>query len=233
MPGQINRAQLVEKECTVQPLSNAPILGEEPGLCLVESVVKVAQNHRIPVVIVNTTGRDYTLPARSVIGIAEMIEDPEACIATVEDFLKSEKETAESEKSESASDDVPETQKTDLSHMSEAQRQKILELLEKNADLFAKSDCDLGRTHLVTAHVDTGDHPPIKQNPYRLPFSQRKLVEEHVEKMQKAGIIRPCQSPWASPIVIVPKKDGSKRFCVDYRALNKVTVAEQSPIAED
>ena len=88
MPGQINRAQLVEKECTVQPLSNAPILGEEPGLCLVESVVKVAQNHRIPVVIVNTTGRDYTLPARSVIGIAEVIEDPEACIAAVEDFFE-------------------------------------------------------------------------------------------------------------------------------------------------
>ena len=51
--GQINRVQLIDQECIVQPLSNAPILGEEPGLCLVGSVGKVSQNHRIPVVVVN------------------------------------------------------------------------------------------------------------------------------------------------------------------------------------
>ena len=230
IPGQINRAQLIDQECIVQPLSNAPILGEEPGLCLVESVVKVSQNHRIPVVVVNTTGRDYTLPSRSVIGLAEVIEDPEACIATVEEFIKSEKAKSESHLSKSAPDDMPETQKADLSHVSEAQRQKIVELLEKNADLFAKSDADLGKTHLVTAHIETGDAPPIKQSPYCLPFSQRKLVEEHIQKMLDAGIIQPSQSPWAAPIVIVGKKDGTKRFCVDYRALNKVTVKNSHPL---
>ena len=230
MSGQINRAQLIDQECIVQPLSNAPILGEEPGLCLVESVVKVGQNHSFPVVIVNTTGRDYTLPARSVIGLAEVIKDPEACIATVEEFMESENAKSEGQLFANVSDDVPETQKADLSHVSEAQRQKITELLEKNADLFAKNDSELGRTHLVTAHIDTGDHPPIKQNPYRLPFLQRKLVEEHVDKMLKDGIIEPSQSPWASPIVIVDKKDGTKRFCVDYRALNKVTVKNSHPL---
>ena len=231
--GQVNRAQLVDQECIVQPLSNAPILGEEPGLCLVESVGKVNQNHRIPVVIVNTTGRDYTFPARSVVGLAEVIDDPDACIATVEEFVESENVKAgpTNQTTESSNpEDVPETQKADLSHIPEAQRQKILELLEKNVDLFAKSDSDLGRTHLVTAHIDTGDHPPIKQNPYRLPFSQRRLVEEHVEKMLKDGIIQPSESPWASPIVIVDKKDGSKRFCIDYRALNKVTVKNSHPL---
>ena len=232
IPGQINRKQLIEQECTVQPLSNAPILGEEPGLCVVESVGKVHQNRRIPVCIVNATGRDYTIPAYSVIGLAEVIEDPEASVSTVEEYIKSEstKEAMEEEVSENSADDIPETKKAKLSHVPEAQRQKIVDLLEKNADLFAKNDCELGKTHLVTCKIDTGDHPPIKQNPYRLPYSQRQLVEEHVQKMLEAGVIEPSQSPWASPIVIVDKKDGSKRFCVDYRALNKVAVQNSHPL---
>ena len=90
--------------------------------------------------------------------------------------------------------------------------------------MFAKNDCELRKTHLVTCKIDKGDHPPIKQNPYSLPYSQRQLVKEHVQKMLEAGVIEPSQSPWASPIVIVDKKDGSKRFCVDYRALNEAAV---------
>ena len=53
----------------------------------------------------------------------------------------------------------------------------------------------------VKTKIDAGDHPPIKQNPYRLPYSQRDLVREHVEEMLKAGVIEPSQSPRASPIV--------------------------------
>ena len=234
IPGQINRAQLIEQDCIVQPLSNAPVLGEEPGLCVVESVGKVAQNRKIPVVIVNTTGRDYTLPARSVIGLAEVISDPEARIATVEEFIKSEEEKSEGQMSGDAAavaaDTVQENKKANLSHVSESQRQKIQDVLDRNADLFAKNDCDLGQTHLVKAKIDTGDHPPIQQKPYRLPFSQRQLVEQHIQDMLKAGVIEPSQSPWASPIVIVDKKDGSKRFCVDYRAVNKVLKKNSYPL---
>jgi len=218
---QINRAQLIDQECTVQPLNNVPILGEEPGLCLVSSLGRVNKNRQIPVVIANTSGRDFTLPARSVIGLAEVLEDPEACVSSVNESAVSETEIA---------DVIPETQKAKLSHMSEIQRQKLKELLDRNEDLFAKNDCDLGRTDLVKVKIDTGTHPPIKRNPYRLPFSQRKLVEDHIENMLKAGIIEPSQSPWSSPIVIVDKKDGEKRFCVDLRALNKVAVKNSYPL---
>ena len=102
--------------------------------------------------------------------------------------------------------------------------------MAQNEDLFAKSDLDLGCTDLVKATIETGDHPPIKQRPYRLPFSQRKLVEEHIQKMLQAGIISPSRSPWSSPIVIVDKKDGQKRFCVDLRALNKIVVKNSYPL---
>ena len=60
---RINRAQFIDQECLVLPLNNAPILGEEPGLNLVCSVGRVSENRQIPVVVLNTTGRDYTLPA--------------------------------------------------------------------------------------------------------------------------------------------------------------------------
>ena len=114
--------------------------------------------------------------------------------------------------------------------MSESQREKLQEMLDRNNDLFAKDDCDLGQTDLVKAKIDPGDHAPIKQQPYWLPFSQRKLVQEHIENMLKAGIIEPSQSPWASPIVLVDKKDGSKRFCVDLRALNRVVKKNSYPL---
>jgi len=220
IPAKVNREQLIDQDCLVQPLNNVPILGDEPGLCLVSSVSKVNEARQVAVVIVNSTGRDYTLPARSVIGIAEVLEDGESCISTVNETCQKLSEP----------DDIPESQKVDLSHVSESQRQKLVELLDRNTDLFAKSDCDLGHTHLVKAKIDTGNHSPIKQRPYRLPFSQRELVQEHIDKMLKAGIISPSQSPWASPIVMVDKKDGSKRFCVDLRALNRITKNNSHPL---
>ena len=216
----INREQLVEQECVVQPLSNVPIFSEEPGLCVVSSLGKVNKNRQIPVIIANTTGRDYTLPARSVIALAEVLDDPEGCISSASEYAESKREREE----------TPESKKANLSHVPETQRQKLQEMLDRNTDLFAKNDCDLGQTDLVKARIDTGNHPPIKQSPYRLPFCQRKLVQEHVDKMLEAGVIEPSRSPWSSPIVIVDKKDGTKRFCVDLRALNKVVVKNSYPL---
>ena len=221
IPAKINRAQLIDQECLVEPLNNVPIIGDEPGLCLVSSLGHVNKNGQIPVVIVNTTGRDYTIPARSVIGLAEVLMDSENCVSSVSEHVESKPEFT---------DMVPESKKANLSHISETQRQKIQDLLDRNADLFAKNDCDLGETHLVKAKLEKGDAAPIKQNPYRLPFSQRKLVENHVQDMLKAGVIKPSQSPWASPIVVVDKKDGTKRFCVDYRAVNKILKKNSYPL---
>ena len=222
IPAKVNRAPLIEQECLIQPLNNMPIFRDEPGLSLVSSVGKVTENRQIPVVIVNATGRDYTLPAYSVIGLAEVLDETEKCISSVS-------ETADSDDFEDVQT-TPETKKENLSHVSAYQRQQLRDMLDRNADLFAESDCDLGCTDRVKAKIDTGDHNPIKQNPYRLPFSQRQLVQEHIDKMLQAGVISPSQSPWASPIVIVDKKDGSKRFCVDLRGLNRITKKNSHPL---
>ena len=78
--------------------------------------------------------------------------------------------------------------------------------------------------------IDTGDAPPRKQPPRRMPFLVREEVARQLETMQQNGVIQPSNSPWSSPVVMVRKKDGSHRFCVDYRALNSVTKTDTFPL---
>ena len=115
-------------------------------------------------------------------------------------------------------------------NLSLSQRDKAATLLVKVQDVFSRDKSDLGRTHLVTHHINTGDSPPIKQAPRRLPLSKRAEAEAEVDKMLQKGIIKPSNSPWSSPTVLVRKKDGSIRFCIDYRKLNHVTVKDSYPL---
>ena len=71
--------------------------------------------------------------------------------------------------------------------------------------------------------IDTGDHPPIAKKPYSLALKHYDWVKEEIDKLLEAGVIRESHSSWSAPIVVVPKGDGGKRLCVDYRALNKIT----------
>lgn len=81
----------------------------------------------------------------------------------------------------------------------------------------------LGKTHLAEHHIDTGDHSPIRQRCYRLSPEKQKALKNEVDEMLKLDVIEPCESPWLSPVIITPKKDGTWRFCVDSRKLNSIT----------
>ena len=95
---------------------------------------------------------------------------------------------------------------------------------------FAIKSDDLGRTSIIKHHIDTGDSSPINQRPYRAPQVTRKLIEDQLQSMIEQGICVPSQSPWSSPVVMVKKKDGTMRFCVDYRKLNEVTKKDSYPL---
>lgn len=95
---------------------------------------------------------------------------------------------------------------------------------------FANDTCPFGRVHDHVHSIDTGDARPLYQAPRRESPSARATVREEVQKMLQAGAIRPSKSPWASPITLVPKKDGTTRFCIDFRRLNDVTVKDRHPL---
>ena len=114
--------------------------------------------------------------------------------------------------------------------LSQNQQLDLAELLSEFADVFSASPTDLGRTDLVQHEINTGNAAPIRQGARRLPIHLKREAEEHVQDMLKRDIIEPSNSPWASPVVLVKKKDGSTRFCVDYRALNDVTIKNSWPL---
>ena len=112
-----------------------------------------------------------------------------------------------------------------------------MELLKKNEDLFAPTDAEIGRTEILEFTIDTGDHQPIRQRPYPADDEKRQTIEEHLESMLEAGVIEKSNSPWASPVLLVPKPKELKitgkpalRFCVDYRKLNDVTTKNTYPL---
>ena len=96
-------------------------------------------------------------------------------------------------------------------------------LLDEYHDVFAKDKYDIGRTHLIEHHIETGDEPPVRQKPRRLCHSHHEEVQAQVLKQAKAGIIKPSEGNYASNVILVKKKDNTWRMCVDYRELNSKT----------
>jgi hypothetical protein len=115
-------------------------------------------------------------------------------------------------------------------NLSEEERSAVFELLSKYLRCFPSADGELGFTNMAEHFIDTGDAQPISCVPYRVSAMERKIIIEKVADMLKQGIIRPSFSPWAAPVVLVKKKSGDFRFCIDFRRLNAVTKRDVYPL---
>ncbi len=104
---------------------------------------------------------------------------------------------------------------------------QLQEILEGNTQV-----CTLrfGSTDVLKHCIYTSQQVPIKQRPYRMSPVKQVLVKGQLDEMLTTGIVEPSCSGWASPVVLVPKKDGSMRFCVDYRKLNAITESDAYPL---
>ena len=110
--------------------------------------------------------------------------------------------------------------------VTEAERPLVLEMLKRHSKLW---DGELGQVRGVEHRIPTvGD--PIRQQPYRCGLKTRQAVEEEIKRMSGLDVIEPSTSEWAAPIVLVPKPDGSLRFCIDYRRLNALTLRDSYPL---
>ena len=101
---------------------------------------------------------------------------------------------------------------------------------ERFPGVFPPIDAPLVAANVVEMKIDTGNARPINQRAYRMPLCKMKQVEEEIQTMLREDIIEPSCSPWASPVTLVPKKDGSVRICGDYRRLNEVTLKDAYPL---
>jgi len=108
---------------------------------------------------------------------------------------------------------------------------RIAELINKYDRIFMSSKFDVGLTNLTMHNIETKGEP-ILINPRRQPMHLEGKIDELIKNLLLANIIKPCRSPWNSPLVIVGKKDGSLRMCLDFRKLNSVTEKYSFPVPD-
>ena len=113
--------------------------------------------------------------------------------------------------------------------LSTSERQQLQQCLRDHS-VFAVADNERGHTDLIQMETQTGDAPPKKQHLHRVPFGVRTEEARQLHQMQEMDVIQPSSSPWSSPIVLVRKKDGSLRLCIDYRHLNSFTKNDTYPL---
>ena len=112
------------------------------------------------------------------------------------------------------------------------QAEKARSLLKEYHDIFSPEKHDTGRTKAVKHKIvlKDPDTPPFRERFHRIPPPQLDEVRAHLKMMLDAGVIRPSNSPWCNAVVLVRKKDGSLRFCIDFRRLNSLTVKDSHPL---
>ena len=113
----------------------------------------------------------------------------------------------------------------------EEHKKAVIDILSKHREAVALPGEPVGSTHLLELSLKLQEGTrPIALAPYKIPHQKQAAVDEEIEKLLKEGIICPTVSPWASPVVLVKKSDGSTRLCVDYRRLNAVTESDSYPL---
>ncbi len=112
-------------------------------------------------------------------------------------------------------------------HLSAAQKKELQHLVSQFSDVFSSLP---GRTNVLQHDVRVPSGAIVRQRPYRVPEARQHAIEEEVQEMLRLGVIEPSRSPWSSPIVMVPKPDGTLHFCNDFRRVNEVSEFDGYPM---
>jgi len=208
-----------EKECgeigLVQPQSQFL----EKHQLGVAAVLARREGNSVPLRLINAQERAVILPKNTQVAMyepAEVVPESEVQVRATS--------------TEQKSWDPAEAFHKDVQELLPEDKEKFYDLLKKYEDCFMNEGKTLGQTNVVKHHIHTGDNAPIKQRPRREPLGMKDVVKKEIDKMTEKGIIEPSTSAWASPIVLVKKKDGTIRFCIDYRKLNSVTTKDAYPL---
>ncbi|KAK7103788.1 hypothetical protein V1264_018620 [Littorina saxatilis] len=223
---RVTSNQRYTRQLLASPLSH-PLPG---GLLTVPTLVAGDPSCRF-IRIANLSPEDKTLPARTPIATLHATDTVESqsdvtYSATVNELVISTQRlsSGDTKTPAPAPFHLPDFDGTS------SQKQRLEELLSKRADAFQTTPADLGYCDAVHHKLRTTDSKPVAQPYRRIPPNNFKEVQEHLKELLDRNIITESHSPYAAPIVIVRKKDGSIRLCVDYRRLNSKTVGDAYPL---
>ena len=213
---------------------------EHPNLVIIPSLhrVECVETDLLPYVVVNIGQELIHLPCATCVGtlVAQEIDISEITTVTADMIEDEGYETNEELPEPGVSSlfitspaNIEVHRKTNLlnADVEEKYKKQLEELCDEFKDIFSTSSKDIGKTPLIKMGIDTGDSPPICQRPYNLPLKHAEWVKKGLHILEEAGVIVKSVSPWASSIVVVPKKSAlgeppKQRLFVDYRAINKL-----------
>ena len=230
IPVRTNRAEVVPPRCERVVWSDAPftdgteLLFEPVGLGMPDlvgaAVIVEVRQGKIPIRLMNLSRSEMRLSKGQVLGQVQYWQQLGVIpVGTTQKTSLIPKMTREEFISF-----------FDLSGVCTTVKPRLVDTLSEFRDVFKLPGQRLGNTPLIKHVIETGGQAPIAQRPYRIPQSRRQALKAEIDTMLDEGIIRPSVSPWASPVVIVEKKDGSLRFCCDYRRLNSVSQFDPYPL---
>lgn len=217
------------KAVLLEPLSNDVL---PAGVLVVPSIVQVVKGTAY-VPVLNVSNTDARVPSRCVLGTLKPVQIVSLPAGVVEvPFSPGVREVQATVSMQRIQvDKVQQLIKSvDLSTLSEVERSKVISLLTRYQSVFATHEGDLGCTTLISHEIPLTDEVPMRQRYRRIPPAEYDAVKTHIHQLLESQVIRESCSPYASPIVLVKKKDGSLRLCVDYRQLNRKTRKDAFPL---
>ena len=225
------------------------IMNKHPNIYIIPMIhnVDVLRMEHLPLVVINLATDDISFLRGDLMGsmhiqsldileiVTETSTEPSSivCEDMVNEVLNEQEEEKEKMNIEKrfitspADKEIHRKVELQDAEFTEEHQQAFKDLCREFNDIFSEHSGDIGKTPLLEVDIDTGDSPPITQKPYTLPLKHTEWVQRELEILEKAGVIVRSVLPWASPIVVVPKRTApgeppKRRLCVDYRAPNGI-----------
>ena len=187
--------------------------------------------------VMNPTAEEIILPANQVMGFITEIDEYYPMFKDSQDVTLQEQVSHINQIDPNSAEgqeliEIAKDLGINLEHseLTETQKTQLMIFIGLNRDVFAKSLNELGTFEGYSHRIDTGDAKPVRQRFYRTTAEEDEEIESQVNKLLEANIIEPSLSPWASPVVLVRKKDYSMRFAIDYRRVNQVSTPYNYPL---
>ena len=204
----------------------------DSGLQVAPSLLQVVPDKPVLAVVSNPSGISTMLEARDLLGMAtpvDVVKPAQGAVQPGEEERPPAVRKVHSKPVSWRKEKLKESVGV-LELLTSSQQQKFIDFLTEHHNVFALEEYERGETDLVEMEIVTGDAHPRRCAPRRVPFALREEMARQIDHMQAAGVIQASTSPWASPAVMVRKKDGTHRFCIDYRQLNSITKADTYPL---